>query len=519
MDKALGEASAKSQAGNSSKGFGSGSSPFSTMTSLLGEVPGTGSLVREAGQLQEQADAQEAQNRAASQTQAPPSFAGPPGSMGGPPGPGIPGMSADFDPLKTARQIYPILEFRDKVVKAISSTIEKIPGLEKLLERITDTVTMFVLSLLAPFIRPIINAVAKQLKTGSSTVIDASGKHQFEVFTDGNGTDPTHSMLSKDHFSNVLNEPAGLLASTILQYIAPRIIYAWQHPDVPVHEVLDDINRVFHHPALRDPHCELHQKMFSTVEQWVHRRPDRGNSLNDILSSESVRHGKNHTTLGQGQPGISSIPGLPQIPTMASVFGGGSGGHAKMPWDKLAKFKESAGLSRDIDESGHSDGGGLSAFPGMKTAYDNNELVPQEPPTSEFPQHQQQPYQTYQPEPPPSSQNYPEQQYQSQGQYNPQQSYGDPGTAPMQSYNYDQYQGQGYGSGAPPPPPQDQYGGYAPPPQDQYGQYPPQGGPPQGYQPGYGGPPPEQGGYGGVGQPPPPQGGAGYYGGGQGYYQ
>ena len=130
MDKALGEASAESQAGNSSKGFGSGSSPFSTMTSLLGEVPGTGSLVREAGQLQEQADVQEAQNRAASQTQAPPSFAGPPGSMGGPPGPGIPGMSADFDPLKTARQIYPILEFRDKVVRAISSTIEKIPGLK-----------------------------------------------------------------------------------------------------------------------------------------------------------------------------------------------------------------------------------------------------------------------------------------------------------------------------------------------------------------------------------------------------
>ena len=41
-------------------------------------------------------------------------------------------MSPSFDPIKTAAQIYPILEFRDKVAKAIAATIEKIPGLEAL---------------------------------------------------------------------------------------------------------------------------------------------------------------------------------------------------------------------------------------------------------------------------------------------------------------------------------------------------------------------------------------------------
>ena len=86
----------------------------------------------------------------------------------------IPGTN--LDPYKTAAQIYPILEFRDKVVKMLTATYEKIPGLEALVEKITDTLTLFILSLLAPYIRPIINAVSKQLQSGSGGVIDASGK-------------------------------------------------------------------------------------------------------------------------------------------------------------------------------------------------------------------------------------------------------------------------------------------------------------------------------------------------------
>ena len=53
---------------------------------------------------------------------------------------GLPGLP-NFDPQKTIRQIYPILAFRDKVVRTISAIIEKIPGLEALVERITETVS------------------------------------------------------------------------------------------------------------------------------------------------------------------------------------------------------------------------------------------------------------------------------------------------------------------------------------------------------------------------------------------
>lgn len=193
------------------------------MTGLLSQVPGAGDLAREAQDLQAQSDAQQ---RASASTGAATSFQGPPGSVGGPAGPNIPGTN--IDPMKTAAQIYPILVFRDKVVRAISATVEKIPGLEALVEKITDTLTLFILGLLAPFIRPIINAVSAQLKSGSSGVIDASGRHQYEPWTDPYCSDPTHSLLSKDHFSNILNEPAGQVASVILQYVAPRVIYAWE---------------------------------------------------------------------------------------------------------------------------------------------------------------------------------------------------------------------------------------------------------------------------------------------------
>jgi hypothetical protein len=313
LDVALGNAQAQTRkkssgGGSSARGLGDTGSQVQYMTSLLSQLPGVGrGLCEQAERLQEDADAQAFSNMnigsgsrgfgdyGSSRASGDQNFAAPPGSAGGPPGPGIPGLSLITDPQATIQKIYPILEFRDRVVRAISSIIEKIPGLETLIERISETLTLFVLSLLAPYIRPIINAVSNQLKQGSSTVVEASGKHQYEPWTDPYCTDPTHSLLSKDHFSNILNECAGRVAVTIVQYVAPRVIYAWDHPDIPVDQVLNDVVRVFHHPAIRDDHCEVHRTMFDTVRRWVQERPDRGANLERVLNSQAVKAGKNHT--------------------------------------------------------------------------------------------------------------------------------------------------------------------------------------------------------------------------------
>lgn len=321
MNDALGSASAnKPSSGDPSR-------EASGLTDLLSRVPGTGNLCQEAISLQADSDAQAANNAGmagsqggqdqygsvyeasrASNTSTP--FAAPPGSQGGPPGPGVPGMNPNLDPQAVIAKIYPILVFRDKVVRTINNVISKIPGLEKLIETITERLTLFVMSLLAPYIRPIIAAASQQLKTGSSAVIDSSGKHQYEVWQDPYCSDPTHSLLSKDHFSNILNEPAGQVASTILQYVAPRIIYAWDKPNVPAHEVLDDVSRVLHHPAIRDQDLEIHRNMFAAVEKWL--RSWRGADLNEILSSESVKAGRNQGQDGHGHGGSTqSMTGGP----------------------------------------------------------------------------------------------------------------------------------------------------------------------------------------------------------------
>ncbi|KAF2189626.1 Het-C-domain-containing protein [Zopfia rhizophila CBS 207.26] len=329
------------------KGSG-GSNACTALTDALGKVPGTGNLIQEALALQASSDAQATANaqrsggdydnysssRAGGPQQQPMSFDAPPGSVGGPPGPYIPGTNTD--PSTIIPKIYPILEFRDKVVRSISAIVSKIPGLEKLIETITERVTLFVLGLLAPFIQPIINAASKQLKLGSSAVVESSGKHQFEPWTDPYCTDPTHSFLSKDHFSNILNEPAGQVAAAILQYVAPRVVYAWDHPDVPVDQVLSDVVRVFHHPAIRDHNCEIHRSMFDVVKKWVDGRPDRGHSLNDILGSESVRAGKNHSgqhdhthgAAGHGNAGITSFGSGHSHGASHQHSHSGGGGHA-----------------------------------------------------------------------------------------------------------------------------------------------------------------------------------------------
>ena len=450
MDTALGNAQKDSSTASRGGPDSSEGSQLSTMTGLLAQMPGTGDLAKQAQDLQARSDEQE---RITAQTATnPPSFEGPPGSEGGPPGPNIPGTS--IDPVKTVASIYPILEFRDRVAKAISATIEKIPGLQALVEKITETLTLFVLGLLAPFIRPIINAVSDQLKNGSSGVIDASGRHQYEPWTDPLCTDPTHSLLSKDHFSNILNAPAGQVASAIVTYVAPRVLFAFQNSDIPVEQVLNDVTRVFHHPATRDHGCELHRIMFDTVQHWARSRPDGGQSLNGLLSSQSVREGKNHTKSAEsesqgfaGLPGMSSVMGghghthgggqgqgshsVPHIPGVSQFMGGAHGqGLPHLPHMPHIPGVPGGmmGGSREIP------GGGAppvsDMYPGTQTQYDSirpptgpdagyASQLPQQDPSAPGPN-------------PPSSQYYP-----SQGYPPPSQSQYPQGGQPQ----YDYYQG------------------------------------------------------------------------------
>ncbi|KAK0705349.1 heterokaryon incompatibility Het-C [Lasiosphaeris hirsuta] len=403
-------------------GFGSGGG--TDFISLIGQLPSVGDgYASQARSLKAMSVAKEQENtRASSGTNV---------NI-------VPGMSPNFDPVKVVGQIYPILEFRDKIVRSINNMISKIPGLESLLEKIGERLTAFILGLLAPFVRPIITEVSKQLKEGSSSVINSSANSQLEPWTNPRCDNPTHSMLSKDHFTNVLNSCAGRVASTILEYVVPRIIYAWENPGVPVDEVVDDVLQVFHHPAIRDERNPIQHTMFETVRTWT-RENKHGHEINKLLSSQSVKDGHNHILPAGVSTSSRSI----------GACGHGDGGHGKPSgslWSQVS--------TRDLSSS--------SAPP----------RSPRQRPTSSgsagYASHPQY-YQQAQPSPPPPpAQGY---GYHVGGYAQPPQ--GSPAGYGQPQYDQRQQYGQGhYGQGPPPPhtyggPEAGGYGG-APPP----GQYP-----------------------------------------------
>ncbi|WYZ37379.1 hypothetical protein EsH8_II_000885 [Colletotrichum jinshuiense] len=427
--------SANITGGSGSRGFLGISSSPSDFISLVGQLPGIGGdLAGQARDLQARSSAQEQANARSGGDLSR-------GDLSRDSANQVPGMSTNFDPVETARKIYPILQFRDKIVKSISNIISKIPGLEKLLDHISETLTAFILGLLAPFVRPIITQVSKVLKDGSSTVISASSNSQLEPWKNPSCSDPTHSMLSKDHFTNILNSCAGRVAATILQYVVPRILYAWENPGVPVDEVVNDVLRAFHHPAARDERVQIQRDMFDTVRKWVNESSHK-HELSHLLSSESVKAGKNHILTGGD--GTKSV-------------GGGGHSHSHGAWDSFGELghgKVQGSLwnqirTRDLSSMEGDDRKPLSSSP----------LPPA----------------------------HPDYGYQ-QGQEGSGQGYsGGSQSQGHASGYYSQPEPQGYGHQPPPPPP------------GQWG--PPQ--PPQGYGgPGYGGPPQHQ--YPPYHQQPPP---------------
>ncbi|KAK2003874.1 heterokaryon incompatibility protein Het-C [Colletotrichum falcatum] len=198
------------------------------------------------------------------------------------------------------KQIMPAIEFHDEILQGITEAVEKIPVLPKILEQLEEQLSKFVFSLIAPFILPVINQIRNELRTGSAEIIESSEREQHIVFEDDRCTDPTHSMLSKDHFTNILNEVAGRCAAKTLHWVVPQLMEAIDDESVDVNRTLNRIIfGVMHHPAQRDMGedgaRDGRQTIFGFVEQWWNEM-DRGqqDDYRRKLTREGVERGENH---------------------------------------------------------------------------------------------------------------------------------------------------------------------------------------------------------------------------------
>ncbi|KAK6509652.1 hypothetical protein TWF481_004383 [Arthrobotrys musiformis] len=198
------------------------------------------------------------------------------------------------------RQIMPAIEFHDNLMKDLSKFVESIPLLSKILERFEQRMSMWVFTIIAPFVIPIIRDVKNELHSGSNEIIESSKREQHIVFEDDHSTDPTHSMLSKDHFSNVLNGISGKTAQAVVAWVVPQIMEAWDDDGVDVDRLMTRIvNGVLHHPAQRDQGEdgaeEGRRVMFSSIEEWWNTMPDDVKEEHRrYLSREGVENGENH---------------------------------------------------------------------------------------------------------------------------------------------------------------------------------------------------------------------------------
>lgn len=275
--------------------------------------------------------------------------------------PGAANNDAFLQQLQSLRaQIYPIMECHDSVLQKISTFIEKIPILPSLIDKIQEQINVFAFSLLAPLVLPIINQVKAELMFGSSEVIASSRAKQLNIFMDDRCSDPTHSMLSKDHFSNVLNEPAGKVASEVLRWTVPQVMAAWDDERVDVNRLLNRIVKgVFHHPALRE-HGEdgarnCRQLMVGIVQTWWRGKSEAERRvLRGQLSRDGVKQGRNHKDgvhdSGHGSCGppnapnqcgsLSAISNLTSIPGTSCITPGGGnhgGGSFNLPSQPMAQ--------------------------------------------------------------------------------------------------------------------------------------------------------------------------------------
>ncbi|KAF5357198.1 hypothetical protein D9756_006590 [Leucocoprinus leucothites] len=291
----------------------------------------------------------------------------------------------DMSPQELHSVLWQILTFRDSVVKKISKTIEKIPGLGPLIEKIMDSISVFVLTTLEPFLKPLMKTATTSLGAVSGEVINTHD--QYEVFNDPRASDPTHSFLSKDHFNLILNEPAGHLARAIVQHTVTLVVKAWDSPAENVHAITEDILQCLFHPDFHNPSSKIQREMLQVMRDWFQKLGNKQRSVLPRLGKNAVRNHENIRLAGEGgapasqgtfvdsqahafQQSVagyatSHVPGTQAI-FNATGFGGSNTGHAKAtaggPFGEAAAFLGSGPggppASSYGHEHGHGSGGG-----------------------------------------------------------------------------------------------------------------------------------------------------------------
>ena len=188
---------------------------------------------------------------------------------------------------QAVKDIFPILEFHDKVMKCFQGGIDKIPGASALMENLTSVMQIYIFSILAPYVKPILERT-KVSWLPALAVFWRSEWAQFKVFEDENCLDSTHSADSNDHFTSILNLVAERVASATVPFAIPLIVNARGDSNSDPHKITDKKPQVFHHQAPRDENQAGQRPMLEAVKQLWEEKNESQNVIWRKRSGEKV---------------------------------------------------------------------------------------------------------------------------------------------------------------------------------------------------------------------------------------
>lgn len=230
--------------------------------------------------------------------------------------------------------IEPVIYLHDKVSKYLQEDQEDVEDSTQDLShgQLGDYTNQLVFKYLAVMIESSVKELRNAVKAARDRVDEEAAKSDSaEVYQPGSSaSDPSHSDLSKDHFSNVLNQPAGLVSTVTTNWVTQQIVKCWDDPHRDEHSCIDEILSIMHHPAFPVRKTIIQQYMFDTVEAWWNANPpEEKERLRSKLTRESVNnrdHEDHSLTLKDfngRQKGPASFPGawpkVRQPPKKASI--------------------------------------------------------------------------------------------------------------------------------------------------------------------------------------------------------
>ncbi|OAQ61400.2 heterokaryon incompatibility Het-C [Pochonia chlamydosporia 170] len=158
--------------------------------------------------------------------------------------------------------------------------------------QMSDYTNKFVFQFLGVVIQSSIKELRNALKAAKVKVDEEAAQScSAEIYEDGStASDPSHSDLSKDHFSNVLNPPAGLIATVTTNWTTQQVVKCWDNPTANEDKAINDILSILHHPAFPKKKSKIQDYMFKVVQNWWHDTPkEEQEVILARLSRESVR--------------------------------------------------------------------------------------------------------------------------------------------------------------------------------------------------------------------------------------